>query len=789
MSETDPIENELERREDLDDSDDLGAAASNDREDGIAAEAEEPVVASTVIDAPSALSIDVEDSIAVVTIDLPGELINKFTPSIRDEFESLIERLETDTGIRGAVLISGKPDTFIAGADLEELVELSTSQEAEELSRTGQMLLESLAKLRIPVVAAIHGACLGGGLESVLACRYRIATDDPKTILALPEVQLGLIPGAGGTQRLPRLVGLRAALDMILTGKNIRARKALQMGLIDELVHPSILRRVAVQRARDLADGSVEPDGRKHNAARLFLDDNPIGRSVVLRKAREETLKKTHGNYPAPIAALEAVAAGYQGGAGHGYREEARLFGEMTVSTVAKQLIYLFFATNSLKKDTGVEEPVPDILRINKLGILGAGFMGAGIASIAVQQRTLVRMKDADHARVGKGFAAVREVVRERLTRKQITRVQYEDMMSLLGGTINYSGFGNVDLVIEAVFEDLAVKHQVLHEVEQVLGPDAIFATNTSTIPIEQIAEGSRRPERVIGMHFFSPVHKMPLLEVIVTPRTDRRVTASVVAFGKRLGKTVIVVRDGPGFYANRILTPYINQAGRLLDEGVSIEEIDEALVSFGFPVGPITLLDEVGLDVASKAGRTMHEELGERFAPPDSFTKVIEAGRLGRKAKKGFYLYDEEGKKGGVDPSVYELFRPTSSTAVVNAAELAAADEAFGATPARPVEVSNRGVEVTRSTVSATEIQERTVYAMLNEAARCLEEGIVRSERDGDVGAVYGIGFPPFRGGPFRYMETLGSWWLVQKLQDLNERFPGRYEPADWLKSGMSGA
>jgi 3-hydroxyacyl-CoA dehydrogenase / enoyl-CoA hydratase / 3-hydroxybutyryl-CoA epimerase len=558
----------------------------------------------------------------------------------------------------------------------------------------------------------------------------------------------------------------------------------LQMGLIDELVHPAVLRRVAVQRARELADGALESDGRRHNAARMLLDDNPIGRSVVLRKAREETLKKTHGNYPAPIAALEAVTAGYQGGPGHGYREEARLFGEMTVSTVAKQLIYLFFATNSLKKDPGVEEPVPEILRVNKLGILGAGFMGAGIASIAVQQRTLVRMKDADHGRVGKGFAAVREVVRERLTRKQITRVQYEDMMSLLGGSIDYSGFGNVDLVIEAVFEDLNVKHQVLREVEQVIRSDAIFASNTSTIPIERIAEGSKRPRRVIGMHFFSPVHKMPLLEVIVTPETDRQVTASVVAYGKRLGKTVIVVRDGPGFYANRILTPYINEAGRLLDEGVSIEEIDDALVSFGFPVGPITLLDEVGLDVASKAGKTMHEELGERFAPPESLAKVIEAGRLGRKSRKGFYLYDEEGKKGGVDPSVYELFRPTHSTAVMTAGEAAVADEAFGVAPPRLTDVTTRGVEVTRSTVSATEIQERTVYAMLNEAARCLEEGIIRSERDGDVGAVYGIGFPPFRGGPFRYMETLGNWWLVQKLQDLNDRFPGRFEPAELLRA-----
>jgi 3-hydroxyacyl-CoA dehydrogenase / enoyl-CoA hydratase / 3-hydroxybutyryl-CoA epimerase len=715
----------------------------------------------------SALTIQLEADIAVVVLDLPGEPINKFTRSVRDDVVVLMDRLEADTSIRAAVLISGKPDTWIAGADIEELLALPTARAAEDLSITGQRLLERLEKLRVPVLAAIHGACLGGGLETALACSYRIATDDPKTILALPEVQLGLIPGAGGTQRLPQLVGLRGALEMILTGKNIRAKKALQMGLIDELVHPSILRTVAVQRARELASGTRRHEDKGRGPIGVILDDNPVGRGVVMRKAREETLEKTHGNYPAPLAALEAVAAGYNAGPAQGYREEARLFGEMAASTVAKQLIHLFFATNALKKDPGVAPPAPVPLPVEKLGILGAGFMGAGIASIAVQQGTIVRMKDADHARVGKGFAAVRGVVRERLEKKQITRTQFEDVMSLLGGVVDYSGFGNVDLVIEAVFEDLTVKHQVLRETEEVISQDAIFATNTSTIPITRIAEASRRPERVIGMHFFSPVHKMPLLEVIVTEQTDPEVTTTVVAYGKKLGKTVIVVNDGPGFYANRILTPYVNEAGRLLDEGVPVEVIDEALVSFGFPVGPLTLIDEVGLDVASKAGKIMYEAFGERFAPPQSIAKVIEAGRLGRKSKKGFYLYDEEGKKGGVDETVYDLFRPKA---------VATLDPNIPA-PRTQGDSNGKGPRV-----PMTEIQERCVFAMLNEATRCLEEGIIRSERDGDIGAVYGIGFPPFRGGPFRYIETLGREWLAQRLEHLNSRFPGRFEASAWL-------
>ena len=614
---------------------------------------------------PYALTTEIVSGVAIITIDLPGEPVNKFNRAVKDEFVALFDRLERDLNVRAAVLISGKKDSFIAGADIEEFLQIKTADEAQRLSQEGQHLLDSINEMRTPLVVAIHGACMGGALELSLAAHYRIATDHPKTLLALPEVQIGIIPGAGGTQRLPRLIGIRAALDMMLTGKNIRAKKALQIGLVDELVHPSILKKVAVQRALEIAEGTRKHERHKGGVSGFLLDENPAGRRVVLKKAREETMNKTRGNFPAPLAAIEAVAAGYSGGPSHGYREESRLFGEMAMTDVSRQLISIFFATTALKKDPGVELPEgsqpPEIMPVEKLGILGAGFMGAGIASIAIQQGTLVRMKDADHGRVAKGFAAVREVVKERLTKRQITKVQFSDTMALLGGTVDYSGFGNVDLVIEAVFEDINVKHEVLREVEAEMKPSAIFASNTSTIPITQIAEVAQRPDRVLGMHFFSPVHKMPLLEVITTEQTDTDVTASAVAYGKKLGKTVIVVKDGPGFYVNRILTPYINEAGRLLDQGASIDSVDNALLDFGFPVGPITLVDEVGLDVGSKAGKIMYEAFGERFAPPSSMQAVVAAGRYGRKAKKGFYLYDEEGKKGEVDQSVYSLLAPAA--------------------------------------------------------------------------------------------------------------------------------
>ena len=356
----------------------------------------------------SALSLTVENGIAIITFDFPGESVNKFSQAVKEEFLALFGTLEHDQTIVGAVLMSGKKDSFIAGADIEEFLTWTTAAQAEKASRDGHAMLDALERLRVPVVAAIHGACMGGGLEAALACAYRIATEHPKTVLALPEVQLGIFPGAGGTQRLPQTVGLQAALDMILTGKNVRARKAAQIGLVHELVHPAVLRRVAIQRARELADGTRErnPQARKHDAKALLLDDNPVGRAIVFRQAREQTLKKTRGNYPAPLAAIEAVAAGYQDRE-RGYREEARLFGEMAMTAISRELIGIFFASTALKKDSGVGDAPVSTMPVRKLGVLGAGFMGAGIATIAVQQGTMVRLKDADVGRVEIGRAHV----------------------------------------------------------------------------------------------------------------------------------------------------------------------------------------------------------------------------------------------------------------------------------------------------------------------------------------------------------------------------------------------
>ena len=694
-----------------------------------------------------------EGGVAVVTFDLPGETVNKLTRGVIDELRALMDRVDSDSSIRAVVLISGKPELFIAGADIDGFLELRTAAEAEALSREGQEMMNRIERLRAPVVYAIHGACMGGGLEGALAAAYRIATDHPKTVLALPEVQLGLIPGAGGTQRLPRRVGLRQSLEMILQGRNVRAKKALQIGLIDELVHPSILLDVAIDRAAKLGEGKIPRERPRavHGMGDVMLEDNALGRSVVFRKAREKTREATKGNYPAPLAAIDAIEQSYLGDRAKGFATEARLFGEMAVTDVSRQLIFLFFAGAALKKDTGVGEANVTPRPVEKIGILGAGFMGAGIAAIAARAGTVVRLKDAEHARVAKGLKEVSSILREELKRKRITRRQLEDQLTLVGGTIDYSGFAGATIIVEAVFEDLKVKQTVLAEAEAA-APGAIFASNTSTIPIERIAVDAKHPERVLGMHFFSPVQKMPLLEVIRSKASDDESLATAVAYGKKLGKTVIVVRDSPGFYANRILAPYVNEAGLLLDEGVAIDAVDRALVEFGFPVGPITLIDEVGLDIAGKSSAVMLGAFGDRMVPAASLAKVIEAGRTGRKGGKGFYKY-ENGKKQGVDETVYPL-------------------------------ISSNGQ---RMLIGARDIVERCVFAMLNEAARCLEEGIIASPRDGDVGAVYGIGFPPFRGGPFRYLDTLGIPTVIRALEVLDGRFSPRFRPAGILREMAS--
>jgi len=684
-----------------------------------------------------------EQGVAVVTLDLPGSPVNILTAAVQAEFETLLERLREEKAVRAVVLISGKADNFIAGADIEQFVGLPNRAAAEALSRDGQATMDRVAAFPKPIVAAIHGACLGGGLELSLACQYRLCTNHPKTQLGLPEVQLGILPGAGGCQRLPRLIGVRAALDIILAGRSERAAKAFKLGLVDELVPMPLLRSTAVAAAVRLVESGPPKRSRRGGLMAFLLDGNPLGRAVVYRMARKSVLARTGGHYPAPLAALEAVRTGMERGMQAGLVDEHRRFGELAVSAVSRKLVQIFFATTALKKDDGVEPGTATPRPVRRLGVVGAGFMGAGIAGTAVAQAGVeVRMKDADLPRVGKGLKAAKGILDGRLKRRRITRFEHQRAVDLLSGSADFAGFPRADLVIEAVFEDLGVKRTVVAELEAVLGESAIVATNTSTIPITSIAEGAHHPGRILGMHFFSPVDRMPLLEVIPGAATAPDTIATAVQFGRRMGKTVIVVADRPGFWVNRILSPYLNEAGHLLMEGTPVEALDRTMTRFGFPVGPIALLDEVGLDVAGKGGGVMHQAFGERLAPAEAIHRMLADGRLGRKNGKGFYRY-EGGKKAGVDAQVYKLLAVTPS-----------------------------------DRVSPQTIEQRLVYAMLNEAAMAAGEGVVRSPRDGDIGAIFGIGFPPFRGGPLRMIDDLGAAQVVSTLQALQAEFGMRFAP-----------
>jgi 3-hydroxyacyl-CoA dehydrogenase/enoyl-CoA hydratase/3-hydroxybutyryl-CoA epimerase len=563
----------------------------------------------------------------------------------------------------------------------------------------------------------------------------------------LPETQLGLIPGAGGSNRLPRLIGTRAALDMILGGKSVPSKKALRTGLIDEMVPESILVATAIAAAERIARGSRPKRGAR-SLGGMLLDGTGAGRSLVYRKARATVDAKTHGNYPAQPRAIDVVRTSMEDGMARGLDAEAQAFGELAMSDVSRRLVEIFFATNALKKDDGVPAGMGRPRPVHRIGVIGSGFMGAGIAGTAALVAGVdVRMKDADLARVGRGVKAATDILAERLKRRRLSTWEFARQKALLSGTGTYAGFGRVEIVIEAVFEELGVKRQVIAEVEANVAPTTIIGTNTSTIPIQDIAAAAQHPERVLGMHFFSPVEKMPLLEVIPTDRTSVDAVVTAVQFGRRMGKTVIVVADSPGFWVNRILSPYLNEAGFLLEEGMPIETLDAIMVRWGFPVGPAALLDEVGLDVAEKAGKVMHGAFGARLAPSRVIGVMRADDRLGRKNGRGFYFY-KDGHKSGADGSVFQL---------------------LGARP--------------QGEVDEARAQDRLVLAMLNEAALAMSEGVVRTPRDADVGAIFGIGYPPFRGGPLRTLDSMGATEVVARLERLAAVYGPRFTPAPVLE------
>ncbi|MFB0981107.1 MAG: fatty acid oxidation complex subunit alpha FadJ [Alteromonadaceae bacterium] len=693
-----------------------------------------------------------DNGIAHLVMDVIGESMNTLKAEFSAEIDEVLKEIRNDHTIKGIVLLSGKTDSFVAGADINMLASCKSASEATALSRQGQMIFDQIESLSIPVVAAINGACLGGGLELAMACHARICSDSGKTALGLPEVQLGLLPGSGGTQRLPKLVGIQKALDMMLTGKQLRAKQALKAGLVVDVVPNSILISAAenLVLAAEGKASKIKKNHRKISTLDKALEGNAVGRKVIFSQATKSVLAKTKGNYPSPLKIIDCVRIGVEKSSERGYQAEADHFGELVMSPESAQLRQIFFATTDMKKEEGIEGV--NALPIKHVGVLGGGLMGGGIAFVTATKANVdVRIKDISEQGISHALKYGYDILNKKVKRRFMPKSEMQKQLAMITGCTDYSGFKKVDMVIEAVFEDLSLKQKMVDDMESICSEQAIFASNTSSLPIGKIAEKALRPENVIGLHYFSPVDKMPLAEIIAHSKTSDQTISTTVAFAKKQGKTPIVVQDKAGFYVNRILAPYMNEAALILLEGESIGKLDKALVNFGFPVGPMQLLDEVGIDIGAKIGPILQAELGERFAPPEAFNKLIADKRLGKKVQKGFYLYkDKKGKKVTkkiVDESVYSLLNITIKDQKTN-----------------------------------NELVQRCVFMMLNEAARCLDEGIIRNARDGDIGAIFGIGFPPFLGGPFHYMDTIGAETLVSKLNLWSNEHGERFKPCQAL-------
>ncbi|MBN2568086.1 MAG: enoyl-CoA hydratase/isomerase family protein [Deltaproteobacteria bacterium] len=694
-----------------------------------------------------------ENGVGHVVFDNPDERVNSISELFIEQFMSILDQVEKDANVKALVLESAKPGVFVAGADIKWLQDLKTPEDCLQFARAAQPPFSRLEDLRIPTLAVINGICLGGGLELALSCKWRVAMDHPSVQLGLPEVNLGVIPGGGGTQRLPALIGVGNALPLITTGKSLRVKDSLAMGLID-----------AVLPAENFVEGATQflLDKVKANEdiSRPWLAEDfryDIGTEESIEKlfdaTRQAVLKQTKGHSPAHLKVIDVIRVGAEEGFKTGMKAENDAFAEVLASTEAKSLIYLFLTQAVMKKVYGSEDRSIKPVEIKKVGVLGAGQMGHGIAHSAITAGYRVVLNDVKQEYVDKGVNAIRAILSKDVEKKKMTSEKMEGLMSLLKPTIDYNAFRDVDIVIEAVFEDVDIKHKVIREVEKYISEDCIFASNTSSLAISELAKASNRPKKFIGMHYFSPVNRMPLLEIIKGQETSDETVVTAVALAHKTGKTPIVVNDGYGFYTTRSVASYLAEALNCLNDGATIEDIDRSMAEFGMPVGPITLLDEVGHDVGAHVLAIMQKVYPERFS--DELAQLtIKDNRLGRKNQRGYYAYESISKKTGIDESVYALFTDRKNL-----------------------------------TLSREEIQKRIIMALINEVGFCLSENIITSYNDAEIGLIYGIGFPPFRGGPLHYIDNLGADEIVTLLRTLESRWGSRFKPSPSLvKAAQEG-
>ena len=700
-----------------------------------------------MVETPVPLRLEIDSNkIAWLIFDTPDSRVNLLDSGLMRSLNRRLAELESRiaTGYPIAVVLwSGKPGTFIAGADVDEIAAIEDAGDGRAKSAEGQRIFRRLERLGVPKIAAIDGVCLGGGTELALACDWRVASDSPSTRIGLPEVRLGLIPGFGGSVRLPRLIGIQRALTMILTGRSLSATTAHRYGLVDQVVPREGFRAAIATVALDAVLGQVERLQPGLSTRDRLLEGTGLGRRFLFRGARKRVLAATEGRYPAPLAAIDVISETMDLRIDEALAIEAKALGQVATTHVGRNLVRLFRLGRAARKALA-PEIAAQAGAIERVAVLGAGVMGGGIAELAAANDISVILKDIEQDALDVGLRHASELLRKAGKRGIIAPAEVGLKFALVHGTLTYEKFDEVDVVVEAVVERLPVKQQVLREVEKVLPPRTVFATNTSSLSVTDLARAAARPENVVGLHFFNPVHRMPLVEIIRTESSSEAALATALGLAERLGKTAVLVADRPGFLVNRLLATYLNEAGYLLADGADVAGIDRALKEFGMPMGPCRLLDEIGFDIAGHVAKEMTRAFGDRMRPSPALDTLTHLGRLGKKNGRGFYTYS--GREERVDREVSRAFASR-----------------------------RRGVKT-------AEIVDRCLLILVNEAMYALSEGVVARAGDVDLAMVLGTGFPPYRGGPLAWAEALGVRSVRDRLRELSDLRGERFSPAPAL-------
>lgn len=681
--------------------------------------------------------------LATIILDDPKRSVNALGPETMMQVDTILSTVRGEREIVGAVLISGKTDHFMAGGDLRRFGDITDRRDFEVLARRIQDLLRRVSAMEKPVVAAIHGVCLGGGLEAALACHYRIATDHPSTVLGFAEASVGLIPSGGGLARLPRLIGLRESISLVTEGRLIRARRAKRLGLVDEVVSPEALSMAAREAALALARGERTTSPPRRGLSRRLVEDNPVGRRVLFSAARREVRRKTHGLYPAPLVALDVMERGANKELSQAIALEGPAFAELAVSTTSRNLVALFLRRSDRRRAAaGLEAP-------GRVGVVGGGTVGAELAAITAEKGMEARVREVSEERLADALARIKRYFDERSRR--VGEKYVYGARSRVSGGLGLAGFETMDLVIEAVPEHLELKRDVFEELDRTCRPETTLATNTSALPIESITRQVEHPERVVGLHVFVPLRRMPLVEIVRGPQTSQAAVDRASAYAYALGKTPVVVSDGPGFYTSRVLGFFFSAALEMMSEGHDIEAIDGGARAVGWPMGPFALIDSVGGAVALAVLQTLCGAFSDRLELNPGLEKMVVDGRVGRRTGRGFYVHPSAAREGRrVDETVYSRFRPS------DARPRPASDQVLG---------------------------ERLTFVAAAEAVRCLDDGVLACPDDGDVAAVLGFGYPALRGGPFRHFDTIGLRACVDRLLALEDRFGPRFRPPALLR------